>query len=309
LLSIDIGSKQIKILNAKTSAKQISVLNYISLPTPKNTMQNGIITDFDKIADVIGQEVVKHRLRGSKTAVIITSPDIVVREIKLPKTNVKNIKNIVNNEMNAFLGGEKYTVQFFLQNQDKTILKAHTFAIPMQVAEDYKKMLSKAFLYPLYLDTCANCIRKIHMGLKYDIDDDTVVVSVDIGHSFLSFNLFYKNNLLYTRCVKSELDDSVKPDIDKDENSKLSASYYNMYLTYIGDQIHKILQFLASSEYRDKKTVVSLCGGGANFPEIDLFMQDYLSNKVVLTNNIKHSSIKEGNLKEFINALGAQIRL
>ncbi len=306
LLSIDIGSRYIKLLYASISGKQVVVSNNILLQTPPGAVANGIVYDFDIISDVIGQEVSKQKWKGSKTAVVMTSPDIIVREIKLPKTSSKNIKNIVSNEMNSFLGGEKYAIEFFLQNQDKAVIKAHAFAMPMQLIEDYKKMLAKAQLFPAVLDISANCIRKINMGLKYEQDSEVIVVNVDIGYNLINFNLFYKNYLLYTRCIKIEIDNEFKP---ADIESVDEINDKNKYLTHIGDEIQKILQFLASSEYRDKNTVISVCGGGANITDIDVWLSEYLNSEVVLTDNVKHNGIKGGNMKEFINALGAQIRL
>lgn len=306
MLSIDIGSKCIKLLYASISGKQVVVSNNILLQTPPEAVVSGIVCDFDVIADIIGQEVSKQKWKGSKTSIVITSPDIIVREIKLPKTSSKNIKSIVSNEMKSFLGDEKYAIEFFLQNQDKAAIKAHAFAMPLQLIEDYKKMIAKAQLFPAALDISANCVRKINMGLKYEQDSEVIVINVDLGYNLINFNLFYKNYLLYTRCIKIEINNESKPVSIECEN-EINAN--NTYLTYIGDEIQKILQFLASSEYRDKSTIISICGGGANIANIDAWLGDYLNSEVVLADNIKRSGIKGGNLKEFINALGAQIRL
>lgn len=312
MLSIDIGSKKIKLVYANISSKQIIVSNFYMLETPSNSIQEGIVTDFDVIAEIIGQEVTKNRWRGSKTSVVITSPDIVVREIKLPKTSAKNIRNIVTNEMSSYLGNEEYAVEFFLQNQDKNTLKAHAFAMPSQVIENYKKMISKAYLSPVALDIGANCIRKLNMGMKLAHDNDTINVCVDIGYNFINFNIFSKTYLLYTRCIKIELDNSYKIIESKPElqtEASEAENNNNVYLTYIGDEIQKILQFLASSEYKDKKIHVCLCGGGANYFEIDKWLAEYLNIDVIIMDDQEHPGIKGANLKEFANALGSQIRL
>ncbi|NMC56381.1 MAG: pilus assembly protein PilM [Eubacteriaceae bacterium] len=305
MLSIDIGSKYIKLLYANISGKQIVVSDNILLQTPPDAVVNGLVSDFDIISEIIGQEVSKQKWKGAKTSVVITSPDIIVREIKLPKTNSKNIKTIVSNEMSSFFSGEKYAIEYFLQNQDKAVLKAHAFAMPLSLIEDYKKMLAKAQLFPSVLDISSNCIRKINMGLKYEQDSEDIIVNVDLGYNLINFNLFYKNYLLYTRCIKMEIANETK--LSAEIGSELKAE--NTYLTYIGDEIQKILQFLASSEYRDKNTVISVCGGGANADGIDSWLKQYLNSEVVIADNMKHNGIKGGNMKEFINALGAQIRL
>ncbi len=305
MLSIDIGSRYIKLLYANISGKQIVVSDNVLLQTPPEAVLSGIVCNFDIISEIIGQEVTKQKWKGAKTTIVITSPDIIVREIKLPKTSSKNIKNIVSNEMSSFFNGEKYAIEYFLQNQDKSVLKAHAFAMSLPLIEDYKKMLAKAQLFPSTLDISSNCIRKINMGLKYEQGSEDIIVNVDIGYNLINFNLFYKNYLLYTRCIKMEITNEAKPSAEP--GNELKAE--NTYLTYIGDEIQKILQFLASSEYRDKNTIISVCGGGANIEGIDSWLKQYLNSEVVLADNIKHNGIKGGNMKEFINALGAQIRL
>lgn len=313
LLSIDIGSKQIKLVYANISSRQVNVSNCYMLDTPADCMQDGIVTDFDVIAEMIGQEVSKNKWRGSKTSVVITSPDIVVREIKLPKASAKNIRTIVTNEMSSYLGNEEYAVEFFLQNQDKNTLKAHAFAMPSQVIENYKRMISQAYLSPIALDIGANCIRKLNMGMKSAHTDDEIIVCVDIGYNFINFNIFSKTYLLYTRCIKIELESKYKIPMKKpemtEEPGENTADLDNIYLSYIGDEIQKILQFLASSEYKDKKITVCLYGGGANYFEIDKWIAEYLNIEVMIMDDQKHPGIKGANLKEYANALGAQIRL
>ena len=313
MLSIDIGSQKIKIINATVREKQIIVNESLVLDTPPDTVYNGVVVNFEKISQIIGQAVAQYKWNGKKTAVVITSPDTIIREIKLPKTSAKNVMTIVANEMDAFLSGENYSIEFFRQNQEEGILKAHAFAMPSKTVSDYKKMISTAGLNPAVLDIGANCIRKLMTYVGNIKDESDVIVVTDIGFNFINFNLFSKNNLIYTRCIKIESESKLKSYImsleGKPSGELLADSNFVAYITDIGDEIQKILQFLASSDYRNSRAYVSICGGFANFNGIREWLQEYLNVQVSIMDEEIHTGVSGATLKEYVNAIGAQIRV
>jgi type IV pilus assembly protein PilM len=316
LLTIDVGSRNIKIINGGVAPKNISVRNQILLDTPENAVANGFVVDFERIVDVIHGALEENNIREKKASCVITSPDVIIREIKLPKTNSKNLDIIVSNEMESFLADDNYSVQYFLQNQEDGVIKAYTFAAPTRVVEAYKKMLLTAGLIPVALDIGANSIRKlVSWGnlLKQQKEEQRMDIVADIGYSFINFNIFERKTLVYSRCVRLEIDEEIKKHVDTlRESSRTELELdvdFTSYLSKVGDEIQKVMQFLISSDFREREAKLFLCGGAANFSGVADLLREYLNKDAYLIESRRSPNFKSESLKEFICALGAQIRL
>jgi type IV pilus assembly protein PilM len=291
------------------------VKKQILLDTPENAVTNGLLGDHEAVAKAIREALEKNRVRDKKASVVITSSDIVIREIKLPKTSKKNIDMIVSNEMETFMGDDDYSVEYFMQNQEDGALRSYAFALPSSVVETYKKMLLSAGLVPVALDIATNSMRKLVAwgNLLAAEKEPRLDVLVDIGYHFINFNIFERKNLLYSRCVKIGVDEEAKNHVDTLRGlsrPKLEKDVaFTGYLSEVGDEIQKIIQFLISSDFRMDDLKVFLCGGAANFDGITGMLGEYMNMDVFLIESRRSPNFKDESLKEFLNALGAQIRL
>lgn len=286
------------------------------LDTPENAVLNGLVVDPGAVAAAIRNALEQNGIREKKATVVVTSTDIVIREIKLPKTNKKNIDMIVANEMDSFLGeDDDYSVEYFMQDQEDGALRSYAFALPSRVVETYKKMLTSAGLIPVALDIATNSMRKLVSWGNLLVSDGNprLDILVDIGYSFINFNIFEKKNLLYSRCIKIDVDAEVKRHVDTLRGvprSELETDIeFTGYLSVIGDEIQKIIQFLISSDFRMDDLKVFLCGGGANFDEVTYLLGEYMNMDIFMIESRRSPIFKEESLKEFLNALGAQVRL
>lgn len=314
MLTIDVGSRNIKIINGGVGTKSISVKSQILLSTPVNTVMNGFVVDFERIVDVIHRALEENNIKEKKAACVITSPDIIIREIKLPKTNSKNLDIIVSNEMETFLKDDHYSVEYFLQYQEDGVIKAYTFAVPARVVEAYKKMLLTAGLIPVALDIGANSMRKlVSWGNLLKQKDERMDVIADIGYNFINFNIFEKKTLVYSRCVRLDIDEEMKKHVDtlrQCSKTELELDVdFTAYLSMVGDEIQKVMQFLLSSDFRERQAKLFLCGGTANFSGVADLLHEYLNMDVNLIESRRSPNFKTESLKEFICALGAQVRL
>lgn len=315
MLTIDIGSRNIKIVYADPTPKNVSVKSQILLETPENAVSNGLVTDFDSVVEAIRETLEEYEVKEKRASVVITSPEIIIREIKLPKTDPKNIDMIVYNEVESFLGEDNYKVEYFLQTQEDGVIRAYTFGIPTRVSESYRKMLLQIGLVPVALDVGPNTIRKLVSwgNLIKQSGEQRMDVIADIGYNFINFNIFEKKTLVYSRCVRIDADEAVKMHVDSlQERTKRELEQDANFATYlgaVGDEIQRILQFLISSDFRVKETKLFICGGAANFAGMPDLLHDYLNAGVHLMESRRSPTFRDESLKEFINALGAQVRL
>jgi len=287
----------------------------ILLDTPENAVVNGLVVNPEAVAAVLKTALEQNKIRDKKAAAVITSSDIVIREIKLPKTNKKNADLIVANEMESFLGEEDYAVEYFMQDQEDGAVRSYAFALPVPVVDVYRKMLTGAGLIPVALDIATNSVRKLVAwgNLLVAEEDKRLDILADMGYHFLNFNIFEKKNLLYSRCVKIGADDENKKYVDTLRSlpkAELERDVdFTSYLTSIGDEIQKVIQFLISSDFRMDDLKIFLCGGGANYDGVTELLGEYMNMDIYRIESRRSPNFKDESLKEFLNALGAQIRL
>jgi Tfp pilus assembly PilM family ATPase len=217
--------------------------------------------------------------------------------------------------MDTFLKDDNYSVQYFLQYQEDGVIKAYTFAVPTRVVEAYKKMLLAAGLVPVALDIGANSIRKLVSwgNLLKQKDEQRMDVIADIGYNFINFNIFERKTLVYSRCVRLDMDEGIKRHVDtlrRCSRTELELDVdFTAYLSMVGDEIQKVMQFLISSDFREREAKLFLCGGAANFSGVADLLREYLNKDVNLIESRRSPNFKSESLKEFICALGAQVRL
>src|SRR3990172_1471625 len=86
VLGLDIGTKQIKLVEMRSTRSGIEVLNVASRPTPPDVISNGVIVDPQILGNAVRQLVASKGIR-TKTVVASVSgqSSLVVRPIEVLK--------------------------------------------------------------------------------------------------------------------------------------------------------------------------------------------------------------------------------
>ncbi|BDF57933.1 pilus assembly protein PilM [Christensenellaceae bacterium] len=301
MLSIDIGSKFLKIIQGNGD-RSIKTKKEVLSEMPENCVHNGVVTDFEQVAKTIQNVLAEERITDKKAVVTMSSPDIVVRELTLPKTTPKNTRQMVESELEDFLAGERYAIDY-LTRADAEHTRVLVFGIDQKLADGYKAMLVSAGLTPVALDVHANAVRKLACVAEVVPNTDhEVSIVTDIGFDLINFHFFIGGELTFTRCAVIGMDAYAKENIGQmygrsAEELKDDVNF-NTYVASLGDEIQKMLQFAATGEYKSLETRIYLAGGGARFEGLAELLGEYLSRGVTALNT-----------KILLNALGAQIRV
>lgn len=301
MLSIDIGSRFLKIVQGNGD-KSLRTKKEILTEMPEGCVLYGIVTDFERVAKIIRTALAEEKITEKKAVVTLSSPDIIVKELALPKLKQKETERILANELDEYLSEERYAIDYFTyQNGEDT--KALVFGVDKHVVDQYKGMLANAGLTPVALDIHANAVRKLVGAADVIPHSETeVCIITDIGADLFNFHFFVGGELTYTRCMNIDLDIYAKANIAGMRGKKAAELQddvnYNTYVSLIGDAVQQMLQFKAAGEYKSLGVRIYLTGGGARFDGIAAALGEYLNREIDVLNT-----------KILINALGAQIRV
>ena len=114
ILSLDIGSYEIKAVEGKNTKNGIIVDNYFSIPTPEGAYMDGEILDKDLICYVLNEELKNRKIKTKNVHLTINSSTIITREVIIPKVDEEEIENILQYQIEEYIpmNPEDYIVQF-----------------------------------------------------------------------------------------------------------------------------------------------------------------------------------------------------
>ena len=341
ILSIDIGSFQIKAVEGKATKKGIIIDNYFSIPTPKDAYNDGEIEDRDLIHYVLDEGLKKNKIKSKNVYLTINSSSIITRELIIPKVEYEEIENILSFQLEDYIpiNPENYIVQFKIIGSvyegDIEKLKLLLIAIPKEIVESHYRLLKDLDLNPVVLDYQPNSIAKIikYNGLINDTytTENITFVAIDIGYDSTKVSIIKNGIIQVSRVVeiagkyidqnilnffeynqeeleekKRVIDDINHVDEEYSDYSRLIDIIKNSFQS-LNEKIEIIFRYYLTRETNNKINMILLFGGCANINGIANLYSNYFnipSIKVESFNNVYFS----GDLSKYINSIGSIIR-
>lgn len=341
VLSLDIGSYQIKGIVGKDTKKGIVIDDYFTILTPKGAYNDGKIVDKDLIHYVIDEELKKNRIKTKDTYLTINSSEIIVREVIIPKVEPEEIENVLSFQVEDYIpvNPENYIVQFkpigSIYEDDIEKLSILLIGIPKEIVETHLQLLKDLGLNPLILDYQPNSIGKL---LEYNnlINDDYLTenitfATIDIGYEGTKVSII-KNGIIYVSRVieigskyidqsilnfleygETEIEEIKKNFGNMDqlseenpEHNSVSNMIKNVFNT-LNERIEIVFRYYLSRESENQIDMILLYGGNGNYNGLDNFYSNYFnipSIKIQSMDNL----VFDGKIYEYMNPIGALIR-
>lgn len=341
IVSIDIGSYETKVIEAKKNNNNIQVIKTFSILTPEGSYNNGYIKNERLLMEKIKQGLKDNKISSKEAYISIKSTAIITREILFPALSSKEIEGMLKYQLEEYLPMDisRYTVQhkiigkIFVEGTEKVIVLV--VAIPKDIVEKHYFLLNNLNLKPLVMDFQSNSISKI---LKYSsiinnsepISNNTIA-AIDLGHSGTNVSIIKEGVLQTSRVIEiggEELDNNIlslfefkrEELLEKKKEimdiSVLDSSYsdYNRLVNVtkttiesIIDKIEKVFKFYTSKELGNEINLIILYGGLSNIKGIDkLFSNHFRINTIVLENIDK--IITQTNPNKYINSISSILR-
>lgn len=341
ILSLDIGSYEIKAVKGKVTKKGIIIENCFTISTPKDAYNNGEIVDKDLIYYVLNEGLKENKVKSKDVYLTINSPSIITREVIIPKVEYEEIENILSFQLEDYIpmNPKNYIVQFkivgTIYEGDIEKIKILLIAIPKKTVESHHKLLKDLDLNPVVLDYQPNSIAKI---IKYnELINDTyyteniTFVAIDIGYDSTKVSIIKNGIIQVSRVVeiagkhidqnilnffeygqeeleekKRVIDDINHVDEEYSDYSRLVDIIRNSFEN-LNEKIEIIFRYYLTRETGNKINMILLLGGCANINGIANLYSNYFnipSIKVESFNNVFFN----GELSKYMNSIGSIIR-
>jgi len=346
VLSIDIGSKNIKIILGKQNKNSVLVEKATLIETPHNSYKDGNIVNIESLKSVINKYIKNENIKAKKTICTVQSTAIINREIILPIAKKEEEMNtMVRFEIEQYLPimFDDYVIEYkiletFIE-EDVKKGRITVAALPKTIAEDYLKLIKELNLIPVALDMNSNAVSKLYES-KVTINDENsslnkTVAVIDIGHNHMNLNMISNGVLEFSRVIpvgSSEIDINIanmsnvsleEAEKRKIENSNLNNINSLISLEMLNDvvkdsvnawiqEIRRLFRYYKNIKRENKIEEIYLYGGGADIKGLEDYLQNELDIPVVKIEKI--STIKLGKevqdikLNQYLNCIGSIIR-
>lgn len=345
MLSIDIGSRHIKIVEGKYNVGKVLVSNAILVPTPSDAFYDGKIADKERIREAIEIILKKKNIKTRNVSFTMESMDAVSREIVLPWAKPEELKQMIEYEAGQYLPVEmdehilQYKVMDEFEENGAKKVTVLIVALPKEIGEDYLDLGKSMGMVPHYLDTHSNAVHKL-LPLKTTINnsyplDGQTIAAIDLGHQFINITIINEGRFKFSRLLNhggKDIDMNIAnlfnitpeeaevrkmeiKDINHDAEQDASVALRGIVEETISDwlsEIQKIFRYYTSRSANNVIDSICIYGGGSNIEGIPTYIQKFFNMptfKIDNLNNVRFGSNSEASsISSYVNALGVIIR-
>ncbi len=211
VLSLDIGSKNTKIVLGTQSKKNVTIQKAITLPTPVGCYNDGNILDITKFKSEILDVMQAENIKCKNIIITSKSTSVITRDIDIPVAKKEEMDSIIKFQMERYLPimFDDYIMQYKVieEFEDQSVKKAKVTVVvyPKVMAEGYYNLVKELKGNAVALDISSNSINKLFMeSIKINDEnyslEDTVAV-IDLGYDFINVNIISKGNIQFTRII------------------------------------------------------------------------------------------------------------
>ena len=347
IIAIDIGSKNVHVLEGHFQGGVIEAVKAISASTPPNSVVDGRIENIPSMKDFLKALILKNKISSKSAVLTVYSASIITRDIILPAVNPNELANAVRYEMEQYLpsASDSYVIEHTIvsriteENINKYRIRAA--AVPREMVKSYYDFLKALNLKPLVMDIQSNSASKLFLmtqGIEINgeaLSPDSTVIFVDMGNKNTTINIISDGKLELSRAVSlggRDIDQAISKQlgisVDKAEQHKIAKANLDPFLQVDSRQVsdpvrtvvdqwinevQKIMQYYTSRGGGIKDGRVYIYGGSSNLKGLTEYMEQFLNIPVKKLTSIGKLQFdkKDGGpgLEYFINAAGVMLKI
>jgi type IV pilus assembly protein PilM len=277
-VSIDIGAKFIKLVEASISGSAINIVDIIEREVDPETVKS-------VLKDMLKEKKVESDVLIS----LISRKFASVRVLNMPKLKPRKLRQIIPYEMepNLAVPIEEVSVDFLAgpSEADERGQKVLAAAIPKKVIKEHIEFFEDVGIEPgrIDLDTFA-LIKGIDFLLP--VDKHKTLICLDVGHEKISLNILKAGAILYSRVLFKafyHIIQEIKKKYNFDEESENQNLFHMLEakpplksLTDIIDEIKLSIKIYLANPENEIIDALLITGGGIKVEGL----KDYISREI-----------------------------
>lgn len=311
-VSIDIGKKNIKLVNGRVAGPKIEIYNFDVFKTPDNSIQDGKIIDLAAIINSIRISLKNNKINSKNLKLLISGTSILTRDISIPKVQENEIEGILEFEAQQYfpVSLENYVLDYKIMEELKSaegeFYRLLLVASPLTQVNEYMQIPKLLKMDINSIDISANCIFK-YMVHSQKLNNNDLAMNeyavIDFGSNTTGICIFSKGTLMFNRVLlkgSKEIDETISMnmniDYDMSENLKCNKlilltneedeieqdlkqlnDVVSPAIISLADDINRFLDFYKSRNYGNRVSKIFISGGGSKIKGLDKFLSNYIN--------------------------------
>lgn len=321
-ISMEFSSNEVKVVEGRYNKKNIVVDKCFSIEVPDGLYEDGVIKDVDKFLLVLQEGLAQNNVSKGDVYGVINSSNIIIREIRIPRVEAKQIAAILKYQLDEYLpvDPEGYVVQYVPLNfvEEDGVEKQNVLlvGVPKYIVETHLNLLRNLGLKPQVLDYAGNAISKLikfSESINGIYDNNLTVACVDLEKESTALNITSKGMMSLSRVLKEEISPAVydtpfRTMDDSHDQDAVAVAGIQGNLTVVLDAIDMVFRYYNSKEKDNNIDLVLLYGSYSDIDGIEGMMSNYFDIpcvKLAVIDKVRFF----GDLAKYANAIGALIRV
>jgi type IV pilus assembly protein PilM len=307
VLGLDIGTSNVKYVQLKEKGKLTKLIGYGHFKVPENIIIEGIITEPEKLAKIVKEELANPpwgKITASRVVTALPDSKLFTHVLELPVLSEKEIENAVNLEIDQSIpvaASDLYT-DWQIVSEANNKMFVFMAAAPKIIVDSYIQFFNLVSMEPMAFEISLAAISRAVIAEK---DSQDLVLIVDIGGQTTNMAIYDKGiqvagshpvgaesigETLKTvlSLNEKEVEDSLQLGLN---NETKSAEVIKNDLKKILVEAERMIQYY--KEKRDSRTIskMIICGGLGAMTGLAEFFEEDIKIKTTVGNPWSNISI------------------
>lgn len=262
----------------------IEIRKYGSIQFSPGHTEGGILCENEETVKVITNFIKREGITARNVYINISDPSIVVRIVKVPRMEYKDLKDYLDMEISQYLPVDfetntyDYKVLNTIEEEGKLMMNLLLTSVSRELVQSYVRLFKAAGLNPRVIDVYPNSVARV-FGVQ-DGKDTTIVdingnsadfVILENGKLFMYSTVFIENSLSCSNPEETRVDMLLEED-------KTFAAGMGEILNYI----RTYMNFFSSRHFGKNVDTIYILGEPALIKNIDLYFSEMLQVEVKL---------------------------
>jgi len=211
-ISIDIGSKNIILVEGKCEGDKVIISKIVTIETPKDSFNDGEIINIDEIKDSISESLKENNIKSKNIIFTSKSTSIITRIIEVPWVKGKELDSLIKYEIEQYLpiDFQEYITRYKLLEEftkdEVKMVRVNVVVYPKAMAKAYWDLAKELKLTPLALDLSSNAVNKLvtrkntFINLE-ELNKEETICMIDFGYDQIELNIISNGILEFTRIL------------------------------------------------------------------------------------------------------------
>ena len=211
VVGLDIGSSQIKAVHLERSRSQWSLVGAGIVPTPAESVQDGVILDIPRVTEAIRQLFRDYRMPvNSDTVAAVSGSHVLVRSIKVPDMNAATLKRSIRFEAAKHLDQgttgvsiDNSAVEFEILGKSGTPPQLDVLLVvaPLPMVNGRVSVMEAVGLEPVAVDVEAFALVRAMEAANLIPPPGDAAVVMNMGATYTDLNIVVGSDVVVTRSI------------------------------------------------------------------------------------------------------------